>query len=252
MTKNIKDEFQFALDPIDLPRASEAIYEHIQKKIISGEIKPGERLPSERVLMDILKRSRPTIREALRMLERSGLIKTIPGSKGAVVTELSAKSIEQSLQNMIMLDQISNEDLLEYRTVTGVAFAGLAAKRRTDEDLQKMRGIINTAETLINDFRAFIQYDILFHEAFAAAAKNKISSSIDNVLSSLVSQTLIELYSSSSQQAIERMISEALLEHKGLYSAIEQGDVSTAKALMKVHLRSFKSRLNENKAKKYV
>ena len=62
--------------PIKTVRASEAIYEQIKDRIISGELKPGDRLPSERNMMELFQRSRPTIREALRMLERSGYIRT--------------------------------------------------------------------------------------------------------------------------------------------------------------------------------
>ena len=89
--------------PIKTVRASEAIYEQIKDRIISGELKPGDRLPSERNMMELFQRSRPTIREALRMLERSGYIRTIPGSNGALVTLPTGRnmieSIGEALQN---------------------------------------------------------------------------------------------------------------------------------------------------------
>jgi DNA-binding FadR family transcriptional regulator len=57
--------------PFATQRASEVIYEQIRELIISGQLKPSDRLPSERTLMEMYHRSRPTIREALRMLESS-------------------------------------------------------------------------------------------------------------------------------------------------------------------------------------
>ena len=72
-----------ALAPVETKRASEVIFEQIREMILSGQLKPGDRLPSEKSLMEMLKRSRPTVREALRMLEHAGFIRTIPGSNGA-------------------------------------------------------------------------------------------------------------------------------------------------------------------------
>ena len=81
----MKDEIKISLRPVQTKRASEEIYEQIKQLIIKGEIHPGERLPSERKMMDMMHRSRPTIREAMRMLERDGYIKIYSGSSGAVV-----------------------------------------------------------------------------------------------------------------------------------------------------------------------
>lgn len=68
------------LRPVETQRASAAIYEQVKGLILDGQLKPGDRLPSERALMDLMGRSRPTIREALRMLERDGFIHTVPAA----------------------------------------------------------------------------------------------------------------------------------------------------------------------------
>ena len=73
--------------PAATKRASEIIYEQVREMIVKGKLKPGDRLPNERAMMEMFQRSRPTVREALRMLERSGYIRTSAGSNGAVVTE---------------------------------------------------------------------------------------------------------------------------------------------------------------------
>lgn len=69
----MKNEIQIDLQPVQTRRASEEIYNQIRQLILDGEIHPGERLPSERKMMDMMHRSRPTIREAMRMLERGRL-----------------------------------------------------------------------------------------------------------------------------------------------------------------------------------
>ena len=78
--------------PAKTQRASEAIYNQIYPKIISGELRPGDRLPPERELAEMFQRSRPVVREALRMLQQEGLIETAVGSSGgAVIRGVSLK-----------------------------------------------------------------------------------------------------------------------------------------------------------------
>ena len=83
--------------PIGDRRASEAIYEQLRELITSGALRPGDRLPSERAMMEQLHRSRPTIREALRMLEQGGYVASTHGASGAVVQELTIDGVEQPL-----------------------------------------------------------------------------------------------------------------------------------------------------------
>ena len=85
--------------PAKTQRASEAIYNQIYPKIISGELRPGDRLPPERELAEMFQRSRPVVREALRMLQQEGLIETAVGSSGgAVIRGVSLKSVEEPLK----------------------------------------------------------------------------------------------------------------------------------------------------------
>ena len=81
------DAVQIPWQPVKTRRASEEIYLQLREFILSGQLKPGDRLPSERAMMTQLNRSRPTIREALRMLEQGGYIASTHGAPGAVVQE---------------------------------------------------------------------------------------------------------------------------------------------------------------------
>ena len=132
--------------PIGGGRASEAIYDQLRELITSGVLKPGDRLPSERAMMEQLHRSRPTIREALRMLEQGGYVASTHGASGAVVQELTIDGVEQPLSAMLQLNQISLEELGEYRAVNDGTIAGWAALRRTDEDLAALDSCLTAAE----------------------------------------------------------------------------------------------------------
>ena len=149
--------------PIGGGRASEAIYDQLRELITSGVLKPGDRLPSERAMMEQLHRSRPTIREALRMLEQGGYVASTHGASGAVVQELTIDGVEQPLSAMLQLNQISLEELGEYRAVNDGTIAGWAARRRTDKDLAALDSCLTAAEQALGDYRRFAELDVRFH-----------------------------------------------------------------------------------------
>ena len=163
----MRNEIQIELQPVQTKRASEEIYNQIRQLILDGEIHPGERLPSERKMMEMMHRSRPTIREAMRMLEREGYIKIYSGSSGAVVQELNVDNAVQSLETIIQMKGMTIEEILEFRRLTECEAARLAAKRRTDEDLEKIKTIIQRSESTIGNAEEFMACDMEFHVAVA-------------------------------------------------------------------------------------
>ena len=90
------DRKKSLFQPAKTPSASEAIYNQIYPKIVSGELRPGDRLPPERELAEMFQRSRPVVREALRMLQQDGLLETTRGTNGgAIVRGVSLNSVGQ-------------------------------------------------------------------------------------------------------------------------------------------------------------
>ena len=100
-----------SFSPAVTHKASEVIYDQIRNMITNDELQPGDRLPSERSLMEMLQRSRPTIREALRMLENAGLIRIVPGG-GAIVQEPPASSVQQPLESLMAMHHVTNKELI--------------------------------------------------------------------------------------------------------------------------------------------
>jgi GntR family transcriptional repressor for pyruvate dehydrogenase complex len=236
--KNLESEVQLA--PVETRRASEAIYDQIKDMIISGDLKPGDRLPSERSMMEMMQRSRPPIREALRMLEGSGFIHTIPGSGGAVVREITSASVEEPLENMISLKQISHLELLEYRELNEVAFVGWAAERRTEDDLAAMAACLESAQTATDDLDAFITSDIKFHELLTASAHNGVLSIVNRVLSRIILDLLRTKLHEYPIEESRKMCREILAMHKEIYQAVAQQDNEKARELMHYHLERFR------------
>ena len=91
-----------AFFPAETQRAPEVIYDQIYQQIASGQLKPGDRLPSERVLAEQFQRSRHVIREALRMLQQDGLITVEVGSAGgSIVQQVSADLLGTPLKHYL-------------------------------------------------------------------------------------------------------------------------------------------------------
>lgn len=225
--------------PVATMRASEAIYEQIVQLITTGQLRPGDRLPSERQMMDMLHRSRPTIREALRMLERNGLIQIIPGSSGAVVVEPSTMSVEEPLETMLNMSCLTGQELLEYRELNEVMTAQWAALRRTEEDLAAISQLLHQVPGDPEDFKAFSQQDLAFHQAVAAAGHNRIASLVDKVMHQLVLNILQRAFDRKDPEQKKQMIEEIQASHHLVYDAIAAGDPARASEAMRRHMRMF-------------
>ena len=234
-----RNESTIHFEPVPSEHATGAIYTQISELILSGELKPGDRLPSERQMMAMFERSRPTIREALRMLERSELIKTLPSSGGAVIIEPTSLSVEQPLETMLALNQICNSELLEYRALNEIATAGWAAQRRSQEDLDHILRHIRQSELVGNNFSEFVRFDLQFHSALAQAGGNRVSSMVNRVMHQLITNKLEEAFVKKTAKEKRDMMGRILATHREIYQAIAEQDVQHAQQIMRDHINLF-------------
>ena len=224
--------------PIGGGRASEAIYDQLRELITSGVLKPGDRLPSERAMMQQLGRSRPTIREALRMLEQGGYVSSTHGASGAVVQELTLDGVEQPLTEMIQLNQISLEELGEYRAVNDGTIAGWAARRRTDEDLADLHQCVAEAEASLNDYERFIELDVRFHSLLARASANQVAIIVTEVLGNVEKETLRSKMLTLTPEGRVALGRRILDTHSIILEAIRQQDSRAARSAMQTHTKA--------------
>lgn len=224
--------------PIKAKRASEDIYAQLRDLITSGVLKPGDRLPSERAMMEQLQRSRPTIREALRMLEQGGYVASTHGASGAVVQELTIGGVEEPLAAMLQVNQISLEELGEYREFNDAAIAGWAALRRSEDDLAALRDCLIRAEEALADHRRFVELDVGFHSLLARATGNRVAMIVTEVLGNVEKRTLLDKMSTQGdgeRLALERRI---LNRHSEILETIRQQDADAARQAMREHTRA--------------
>lgn len=225
-----------SLHPVETKRASEEIFEQIREKIIRGEISPGERLPSERKMMEMLQRSRPTIREAMRMLEREGYVKIIPGSNGAVVQEFSLDGVVQSLDTVMQYKRISLENILEFRRINETAAVRLAAERRTQEDLLALRQVLEESELQIEHMQNFIACDVKFHSLIATAARNEVFGIMFQVCRNVIGDSIEEAVKAQNTDGQRQMKRQITQMHREVLEYIEQQDPQKAEEAMLYHL----------------
>lgn len=222
--------------PAETQRACEVIYEQIKEKILSGELKPGDKLPSERAMMELLHRSRPSVREALRMLERGGFIRIVPGSRGALILEPNTDGVEQSLSNLMRSKMISIKEMSDYRRVNDVMVSEWAAKRRTDEDIAAITELVKKSEQAMGDYRSFIALDPEFHYLIALAAKNEVACIMTQVLRASVQESLDQHLERLTESGRRSMCKRILKSHKAIAQAIADGDAVKAKEATAAHL----------------
>lgn len=166
----------------------EAIIDSIKSDIMSGTIKPGQKLPPERELAKKFNVSRTSIREALRTLEILGVIKSVQGS-GNYITGDIEKSLVESMSMMFLLQQIDSLEFYQFREALELKAAMLAVQNIDDEKIMKLENLISEMART-EDEAARTALDKQFHDTIAAASNNSIIMQILDILSEVITQDI--------------------------------------------------------------
>jgi DNA-binding FadR family transcriptional regulator len=207
------------LRPVRLPTAAEEVADRLITAIAVGDYLPGERLPSERELVQILGISRSTVREAVSRLQAVGIVEIRRGRQGgAHVRESWTSASAEAVRRTLLPRWGEMEQLFDLRCLVEGMVARTAAQRRLPEDIDSMREAIaayGSAETLQQEHAA----DIAFHRAVVAATRNPQIAGLSRDLLTRVSLGFpVEPYDS--ERPVYR---RALSEHTALCEAIEAG-----------------------------
>ena len=163
--------------PIKRRRLSDQVSAQIQVRIASGELRSGDKLPPERELAETFGVSRGAVREALRSLERSGLVSLQAGSRGgAFIGEGDPSLIGDSFRNLYQLGSVSLDELTEARLWLASTVVRIACARATDSDLDALTANVDEAEELIKAgrFEEKIDVQIEFHNLLASTTRNAV------------------------------------------------------------------------------
>ena len=206
--------------------------------LLSGGIAPGARIPSERQLAEAFGIGRSAVREAIAALSLIGLIEVRHGD-GTYLKRPDSPLLPQVVEWGLLLGEQRTIDLVEARQLIEVDIAGLAALRRSDEDLVDLTRVLSRMEWESRDgveSAAFVDADVEFHLRLAAAAGN---TALRDVLTSI--QALLRAW-------IGRVIAEghrdiSYAEHVPILQTVQAQDAQGAREAMDAHMRSAALRL---------
>ena len=231
--------------PLDTQRAFEKISNQIKNLILSGELKPGDKLPSEREIAAQFRTGRMVVREALRILEQSDLIYIKQGSDGgAYIKELDTKHIANSFSDAIQRSDLTVEKLIEVRSGIEKAVIALAIERMSDQEIESLLQNINKADEMINHQTTAAEQHIDFHLLLAKGSKNQLYEMIIESLMT-ITHTFVETLTEHAMP-----LKEHIKKHLEIYNAIKERDVIKAQEKIEEHIQQISIWFSEWSTKK--
>ncbi|AMC99422.1 MULTISPECIES: FadR/GntR family transcriptional regulator [Halomonas] len=226
------------IEPLEKKSLSDDVVAKIKSMIVSGELKEGDRIPSERELCEQFGVSRASVREGLKILSLQGLLNRT--NAGTVITTNFSSILEETLALKILLDDCSYEDVTEARMFLEKAMVRLAAKRITNSDIsimsQQLELMVKAEEEDNND--EYVLADIAFHQQIAKASNSRVLASLYNSIITLVFRT---------QKSVgydKPVMKESINFHGKILEALKQHNEERAEQEMQLHLLDVQERLN--------
>lgn len=221
---------------------SEKIANRLLTLIKEKQLRPGDRLLPERELAEMMKVSRPSLREALRALQIMNIIENRQGS-GNYITSLEPEQLVEHLDIVFALDDSTYHDLFQARRVLETGIAEMAALHITDEELDLMERSIEEATAVIDDPDAFMEADMELHGMILKAARNRIMPVF------MQSINKISLFSRRRTGEDINVRKRTLRDHGAIVAALRARDPENAKKAMMQHLAHVEKKMDQITAK---
>lgn len=228
-------EVDSKMEPIKLKSVkrsslSKQVIDQIIQLLSSGQLKPGDKLPTEMELLDMLFVSRPILREALSSLETIGIIhrKTKEG------TYFSEKIGSNAFRIMLSLSANQMETIIDARISQELGFVTLAAERMTTQILERLRETIRAMETNKDDY---MDADREFHRIIAYSGSNMITEGMIDPLLTMFDDTFQNISTENRDKAL------TLKQHQDIYNALVKRDPIESYICMYHHLNRVRNSL---------
>jgi len=213
----------------------------LSERIARGDLKPGDRLPSEQELIEQFAVSRTVVREAISSLRASGLVATQQGVGAFVQQTALTQPFRIDEANLNLLKEVIA--VLELRAGLEAEAAALAAQRRKPEHLAAMRDALDRMESAIEAAEDAVAPDLDFHRTIAEATGNEHFTHLFNYLGALlIPRTRIQTFRVLAEDRTE-YLRRVNREHEDLYRAILSQDPDAARSAMRLHLSNSRERL---------
>ena len=221
---------------IEVPRAADILASRLRQRILAGDLRPGDSLPPERRLVEQTGVGRASVREALRSLEAENLVESRLGRYGGwVVRRPTEDSVARSIDVFIRGREIRFETLLETREAVEPACAALAARHRTDDDLDELDRASLRLRTVIDDVPEYLVANLRWHLAVVRSSHNELLIAVMTALADAVhAGTNLEDFNS------DEIRTAAVRVHDRVTDAIRDRDEAAAHRRMHRHLHAFR------------
>lgn len=214
-------------------KLSDEVFDRLERMITSGELKPGDDMPSERVLMERFGVGRPAIREAMQSLANMGLVAISHGER-AKVLELTAQSIFRQVDATAKIMLSRSSDSLEHLKNARIFFergmAREAAAKATERDIEELREILERQRRSLGKAEEFISADMQFHTRIAQISGNPIFVAVSEAMLAWLKEYHTDMLIWTGKEKF------TLVEHEKIVDRLAAADADGAEVAMLVHL----------------
>jgi len=223
------DKIDIELGVIDRGSLSEQIVARILDMIKDYKLRPGDRLPPERVLADQMGVSRTSLREALKVLAIMKIITHRQGS-GTYITSLEPQLLITYFDFVVSLDDSTYHALFEARKTIETGIAEITAQRITDKEIQELEKWQQHSIKSIDDNEEFLKADLEMHDLICEASGNFI---LQKIMASLVKLGIQSRRRTGQSEEIRKQV---IIDHNKIIKALEEKDSIAAHQAMLDHL----------------
>jgi DNA-binding FadR family transcriptional regulator len=224
--------------PLQIPKAAEIVAGRLRREIVRRQIQPGQTLPPETRLMEQLNVSRPTLREALRMLEAEQLIEIHRGARGGARVRRPDRSAAAGPAGLLLqVNGVSLEDVLTAQSVLECGVVQLLASDPDVRSVQHLREFLVEEEAALDDGDRYSACAIQFHEQLVSTAGNESTMLLAGVLKEIVDRhtKMVALRQPPSPARRPSWRTRSHAVHTELVDLIEAGDGAQAEDLLRRH-----------------
>lgn len=225
---------------VRVPKTAELVANRLRRQIVKGQLREGDSLPPEAELVEQFGVSRPTLREAFRILESESLISVTRGSRGGARVHLpDLRTAARRAGLLLQVRGVTLADVQAARMIIEPPCARMLAERRDRDGLRRLRALIEEERQQVSDHHAFAELSTRFHELVVELGGNQTLSLLVSLLHDIVEMhaevSLEQSAESSGDGAVVRR-KRAIRSHEKLVAFVEAGDAERAERHWRNHI----------------
>ena len=230
-----------SMKPVQKRKVVDEVLDQMKAQILSGNWSPGTKIPGEMELTRVFGVSRVSIREAIHRLVGMGIL-SIRHGDGTYIAEILPKDYFNALLPALLIESVSLMELLEFREMVEVESARHAASRATEEDIGRMRDILEAMKRHEGNHLRFAIEDLNFHTALALATHNSVIVKVNAIMHDMLKKAMEEI-------VVRTGFQGGMHYHSRILDAVIQRDPKTAMEVMREHIRTTISRVEKPESK---